>query len=769
MDVEKRKELTGSGVKGQELLFQLLWGGVSYIIAAGTMLEGLSPFGTALMSACPDKLLWATAIGAAGGSLFPAGVTMSIKYSVSVLITAIVRWIFSDSRLPTDPLKTAPLLSGSALLLPALIIEFTGERNTYSLILVFAEALLAAGAAYFFRRSAQVVRQGIMTLRRMDAACLMVSLCILLLSLSAFHPFGLSLGRLVACIAIMSLAAMGREAVGSTCGISCGLSVSLVQFPDLSLIGVYGLSGLISGVFAPIGKLAGCVAFVLTHGLLVILTRGSAEAMPLLMEGAVGSVTFMLLPLKRLQHWQNRTLRRLDQVESRSMKELLLTRIEDASSALQEIASTTKEVNEQLDTMKAGSIEEVYQAAIDGVCRGCGRSVRCWQTEFSDSMNSFNHFTEVLQGKGSLDEEDLIYPLSSNCVNKNRLLDLINKRYSSFREKEGLRRKVAQVRGVVTDQFEGMADMIRSFGDEMLEISSWDRRLNQKLQLYLEELPLDVKSVNCYWDKNGILFVQLCLPEVKLPRINGEEMAETLSELCGRDLEAPETVISKGMARLTFREAAEYTMDFANSQHICSGSTVCGDSCRSFTDRRSVAHMVISDGMGNGQGAAIDSGLTVSLLEKLLQANVVYGAALKIVNSALLVKTGDESLATIDIAAVDLYSGKVDIYKAGAAPTFIRRHGKCGCIESASLPVGILNSIDVGRSSLQLSAGDIIVMVSDGAITSGIDWIKHTIDRFDTKDGLQSLCDDIATTARMKRTDLRDDDITVVAGILQKV
>ena len=178
--------------------------------------------------------------------------------------------------------------------------------------------------------------------------------------------------------------------------------------------------------------------------------------------------------------------------------------------------------------------------------------------------------------------------------------------------------------------------------------------------------------------------------------------------------------------------------------------------------------MILSDGMGCGSAASLDSSMTVSLLFRLITANVSYDSALKIVNSALLVKSGEETLATIDIAAVDLYNGQVHFYKAGAAPTFIRRNQRTGYVDSTSLPVGILTSVEFEKSTLKLSAGDLIVMVSDGATAAGVDWIRHTIDRFDEADGLQSLCDDIRTTARLKRNDMRDDDITVVAGILRK-
>lgn len=89
-------------------------------------------------------------------------------------------------------------------------------------------------------------------------------------------------------------------------------------------------------------------------------------------------------------------------------------------------------------------------------------------------------------------------------------------------------------------------------------------------------------------------------------------------------------------------------------------------------------------------------------------------ASLKLVNSALLVKSGDESLATIDITGVDLYTGKAEFYKAGAAPTFLRKSGKGGYVESSSLPVGILGGVNFEKNAVTLRDGDVIVMVSDG-------------------------------------------------------
>jgi len=90
-------------------------------------------------------------------------------------------------------------------------------------------------------------------------------------------------------------------------------------------------------------------------------------------------------------------------------------------------------------------------------------------------------------------------------------------------------------------------------------------------------------------------------------------------------------------------------------------------------------------------------------------------------------------------------------------------------VESTSLPVGILTAVEFEKSSIKLSDGDLVVMVSDGATACGSDWILSVLDHFAADGNLQALCDDIASTARLRRNDNHDDDITVCACRITKV
>ncbi len=62
--------------------------------------------------------------------------------------------------------------------------------------------------------------------------------------------------------------------------------------------------------------------------------------------------------------------------------------------------------------------------------------------------------------------------------------------------------------------------------------------------------------------------------------------------------------------------------------------------------------------MGTGGRAAVDGAMATGVMEMLLKAGIGFDCALRIVNSALIAKSGDESLATVDVAMFDLFSGK---------------------------------------------------------------------------------------------------------------
>jgi stage II sporulation protein E len=172
--------------------------------------------------------------------------------------------------------------------------------------------------------------------------------------------------------------------------------------------------------------------------------------------------------------------------------------------------------------------------------------------------------------------------------------------------------------------------------------------------------------------------------------------------------------------------------------------------------------------MGTGGRAAIDSTMTVELFARLIRAGVSPDSALNITNSALSVKSDDESLSTLDVAEIDLFDGNTTIYKAGAAPSFYTFSGKVRTAEIPSTPLGILSKVTFSRYALKLRGGDTLVMVSDGILGCGNNWVKDEIKGFSGGVDASAFSQDIVDSAR-RRCGNRFDDMTVITAVAEEI
>ena len=106
----------------------------------------------------------------------------------------------------------------------------------------------------------------------------------------------------------------------------------------------------------------------------------------------------------------------------------------------------------------------------------------------------------------------------------------------------------------------------------------------------------------------------------------------------------------------------------------------------------------------------------MDLLEQFLEAGFSKEAAVKMINSALVLGSDGKTFSTIDISSIDLYSGVCEFLKIGAAASFIRRGNFVESITSTSLPAGIFQQTDVDKTSRKLYDGDMVIMVTDGVL-----------------------------------------------------
>lgn len=175
----------------------------------------------------------------------------------------------------------------------------------------------------------------------------------------------------------------------------------------------------------------------------------------------------------------------------------------------------------------------------------------------------------------------------------------------------------------------------------------------------------------------------------------------------------------------------------------------------------------LSDGMGAGIDASKNSQLAIDTLEKLVKSGFDKENAIKLVNSLMLLKTEKESFTTLDISAIDTNKKQVEFLKVGACPTFIKNEKGVEIVNSMSLPVGIVDDIDIDLTESKIEKNNYIIMVTDGVIDSNKEmneeWIKNLLEKTDI-DNPQRLADVILQEAIDNYFGKPKDDMTVIVS-----
>ena len=256
------------------------------------------------------------------------------------------------------------------------------------------------------------------------------------------------------------------------------------------------------------------------------------------------------------------------------------------------------------------------------------------------------------------------------------------------------------------------------------------------------------------------------LSSVQTSMLN-KKIKTVLEFVTKRRFEKADISVSDIRTTVSFKEKMNYRLCTGFAQKALCEQKLCGDSFCHVTTENSSEAIIISDGMGTGGRASVDSQMTVSLMEKLLSSGFSFDSAVKIVNSSLIMRSTDESFATVDALSVNLYTGVAEFHKAGAAISFIRRENNVTTVEKASLPIGIIRNVELSSGTVALQPGDIVLLVSDGATAGDCGWISDELLAWN-HGSMENLANHIVSLAKLRNSDSNADDITAAAVKLMK-
>lgn len=761
-----KERLNGSKADLRDLLLevarQLLGAVFGFLTARGVLFGKIAPFGLAYIAAIPADYIAVSAFGCFWGYLITPLQSNFFRYLAALCAIVAVKAILSAFTKYAGRAFISSATSGIVTCATG-VVAVVGDSE--AVVYILCEAVLAFAATYFIVKTVKAAPSFRTGLQGEELACFIISVNLLLLGAMSFKIGEISVGKILCITLILLSSRYGRTAAGAVCGTVAGF-MAAVSGSGASCAAALSIAGLTSGIFASWGKYAQVAVTILSSLVGSLVGSDITETVELLIVSLFGSALFLLIPKSAVAGIGKVFSPPTKTVSDTSMKKAVTMRLNFAAGALSDVSQTVETVASELSRINSPTFDGVLKGIEKDACAGCSLCVNCWEARKSDTVSAI---LEMIKAVRNGDSGEITPPdeFRGRCLRPARVSDAVTVHYGDYASRMAAESRISDVRSVVSEQFNGISNMLYDMAAELERDEAFDDRTANKISQSLKNINIPVNECSCRIDKFGRMTVEIIAATLTDVTYNKIKLLRQAEICCERDFEPPVITESGGKTYITLTERAAFTVDTGVCQIACSPSGISGDAYNTFCDGKGRCFVILSDGMGCGGRAAVDGAMASGLLARLLKAGFGYDSALSILNSAMLFKSTDESLATVDIACIDLFSGRTDMLKAGAAPTVVRRGGKCGVAQSTSLPVGILREIGFDKATVKLKSGDLLLLMSDGVNTEGTDWICAELEGF--KGGsAAALAEQIAYSARRRRSDNHSDDITVIAAIVEK-
>ncbi|WP_455500690.1 SpoIIE family protein phosphatase [Gemmiger sp.] len=724
----------------------LLWQGAALacgvVLGAAQVYGGAAPFGLALVIGCPPAYCLAAAVGTLAAGMAFQPVLLGVKLGLAAVAAAAVRRLIDGS------VRAGALAAGLTLAAAQVLqmILLGGVVNFSQIVAVGCTALLAAGLGRAFAH---------FPVREPRGVCLWLAVAAACLQRCAVGP--LAPGPAVAAAAGLCAAIGGTVEQTAVLSIAMAAAVTAAE-PKLAFAALAVAMGSLAAACLCPGerwRCAGVFAAGCTVGALA--APDAAGAVPLLVSAAVGVAAALALP--------GAVLRKIFPPPAPPVQAQGLSgaarKLSAVADTLSDIADTVNAVCRRQMPPKGENFDFVVEQAARATCQNCTRRSRCWVRGYATAMDGLYHLKPILESKGRVEVQDLPGQLSV-CIHPADLCTAANHGYRLWRGRRQNRARAQMLRTALTEQYSALAGALAQLAGKLGQAGLPDPRREEKVACLFAELGLDALECSVTADLAGRLTasVTICRTHFTQDEVTG--LTEEMSRICRRDMDLPEITHCRTVTMLTFGERPLFTAEFGAASHAAAGQSVSGDALDRFCDTSGRAQMLLCDGMGTGRPAAVDGQMAAKLTAQLLRAGFAAESAARLVNVALGLKGAEqEAGATLDLLTVDLYTGRAGLFKAGAAPSFLVRGGMPRMLDGASLPMGVLDSL-VGRSTtFALDAGDWVVLVSDGALADGSDWLMQQLQLCAKLGHTPQQAAETVADAAARRAGEKRDDITV--------
>ncbi len=392
-------------------------------------------------------------------------------------------------------------------------------------------------------------------------------------------------------------------------------------------------------------------------------------------------------------------------------------RMESFAYAITGLSDAFMAMSQPKEKMAHEEVSILEQELTGKLCASCDGCAICWNENRMRRQGGIRALLYAVMSHCTK-EELLQQPYVEECHKYEGMVEEAMQAFSRVELNYAWYNRLQENRYAIAQQLDAMASLMEEWAKARTNMDKRHKMLLAKIAYEVKEKGLVIEDLHIYEENK-----RLCVEGYVSSKWNGGipvkqylaavESAVKKPMRTGKDAK---TILTQEPTLMTLYEDTLFYGLQGIATEKKNGSLISGDSFSFFAMDDGQYHICLSDGMGSGSRANQESEMVVDLLQKFIEAGFRKETAIKLMNSAMVLQGEENSFSTLDYAAVDLYTGEMELIKIGGAVTFIKRKDSVECIEDGSLPAGADARMEVESIKKQLHDGEFLVMITDGVI-----------------------------------------------------
>lgn len=775
---------------------------IAFMISTIGMNQEVSPLSIAIVGACLSGGVPAIIVVIVGllGNIIGVGTVGALNYILIILMLLILMCIKPPKE--NDQYKNEQIQISWHIFFSIILVMFSKLLLTkFTIGDMLLHITLAIFSIVFYKIfvNSLIVIQDISQRKAFSIEEVIGASLLLSIAISAIGDItilGLSIRNILCILIVLVLGWKNGILVGTTAGVTIGVTLGIIVQNNPLIVAVYAISGMISGTLNKFGKIGVVVGFLIGNLILLYASKESTIDLLVFRELLIASLGLLAIP-----KWAGiniEELVRTDNMLSEYNKKGLeqsketINQLNMVSETIKDMANTYET---KVETSRYFKNRELFITEVLNNLDGLEENI-LYDDIVKNNNDIINDLFDILLDKQEINKEDLLKTFAkfNNYIvkyedekitkkmdeNIEQIVKAINYAYKISKSNFIWEEKVKSNKQKVQAQLDGVSKAITSIAVKMEEeIKQEPEYIDEKKKiisaLEIKDIFIEGIEIN---KKDNRYFVDVYLKEDSKITQNADiDRIQKVLEKSLNEKLMPNEVKTKKLNKLGKRvfcylSADKYLIQIGQATKTKNNSPVSGDSILQIRLNDGKYLLAISDGMGSGPDARKSSQIAIKMLERLLMSGFDKNTSVDLINTTIL-NANEEIFATLDIAIIDLYNGKIEFIKNGACPTYVKNKKKVQIVKSLSLPAGILNDINLTIYDKDIEEQDVLVMCSDGIIDSNIEyknkelWVKYILEDIETNNS-QKIADLIINEAVDNGYGICKDDMSIIVCRLIK-